>query len=329
MLGIEPEIVLFGLAVGVLIGLTGIGGGSLMTPLLIMVLGVAPVTAIGTDLAYGAVTKTFGGASHLRKGTVDLTIAGWLGAGSVPGTILGVVLVSRLHAAYGQSFDQVLLACLAGALVVVAAITIVRALLLTQLATRERIGTLRLSGAGKLGAVALGFALGAILGLTSVGSGALIGVAMLLIFRLTPQRVAGTSVFLGAALLWVAGIGYIIGGNVDFSLMGSILIGSIPGVWLGSHFVDRVPDQALRVTLAAVLLGSALAMVSKAGAALPAAAIIGAPLAVGLLGYLLHRSGIRPAPPSRRPQAPSTAATPKAAAAALPTSTSRLRAPEH
>ena len=102
MLGIDPEIVLFGLGVGILIGLTGIGGGSLMTPLLIIVLGVHPVVAVGTDLTYGAITKTLGGYKHLRKGTVDLGVSKWLAYGGVPGALLGVLLVDRLHHAYGK-----------------------------------------------------------------------------------------------------------------------------------------------------------------------------------------------------------------------------------
>lgn len=295
MLGIKPEIVLFGIAVGILIGLTGIGGGSLMTPLLIIVLGTAPVTAIGTDLAYGAITKTFGGVSHLRKGTVDLRVCAWLGLGAVPGTLVGVILVSRLHSAYGREFEDVLLGVVASALLIVAAVILMRTLLASHLADKERHRP-QLTSRLKAITLALGLFLGTILGLTSVGTGALIGVAMMFLFRLTPQRVAGTSVFLGAALLWVAGLGYIAAGHVNFALMGNILIGSIPGVWLGSQLIDKVPDQALRVILAVVLLGSALAMASKAGANIPPAAIIGAPLGVGVLGYLLHRMRIRPAP---------------------------------
>lgn len=287
MLGIELQIVLFGLAVGVLIGLTGIGGGSLMTPLLIVVLGIAPVTAIGTDLAYGALTKSFGGFKHLRKGTVDLGVSRWLAFGSVPGTLLGVLLVDRLQSAYGAEFDQVLIGCVAAALVIVATVVLVRTLLLTHLASRER-ERFEFTAGTKASAVALGFVLGAILGLTSVGTGALIGVAMIVVFRLTPQRVAGTSVFHGALLLWVAALAYAVSGSIDYHLMMNILIGSLPGVWLGSHFVDKVPDQALRVTLGAVLLGSALTMVNKAGVPIPVAVIVAAPLATGLLGYLLH-----------------------------------------
>jgi uncharacterized protein len=315
MLGIEPEVVLFGFAVGVLIGLTGIGGGSLMTPLMIIVLGVAPVTAIGTDLAYSAITKTFGGINHLRRGKVDLTLALWLGLGGVPGALLGAIAVDRLKIADGKKFDDVLLGCIAAALLIVAIVVLVRSLLLTRLNSRER-ESFQFSVRTKAAAIVLGFVLGGILGLTSVGTGALIGVAMIVIFKLTPQRVAGTSVFLGVVLLWVAGLGYAAGANINFGLMGNLLIGSIPGVWLGSQVIDRVPEQALRVTLGVVLLGSALAMASKAGLELPAGVIIGVPVGIGLLAFLFYR--VRPdSPPAggAKPAAPVVVGPPLAAAA--------------
>jgi uncharacterized protein len=289
MLGISLEVVLFGLGVGILIGLTGIGGGSLMTPLLIIVLGVTPVVAVGTDLAYGAITKTLGGWRHLRKGTVDLTVSKWLAFGSVPGALLGVVLIDRLHKAYGKSFDHVLLACVAGALLIVAMVVLVRTFLLGHLAAGES-DTFDFTTRTRVAAAALGFVLGVILGLTSVGSGALIGVALIMLFRLTPQRVVGTDVFHAALLLWVAGLAHVISGNVDYGLMGNILIGSIPGVWIGAHFIDRVPAYALRVTLGAVLVGSSLAIVKNAGGHMPVGVIFGVPIAVGVLGFLLRHS---------------------------------------
>jgi uncharacterized membrane protein YfcA len=289
VLGIDPLIVLFGLGVGILIGLTGIGGGSLMTPLLIIVLGVQPVVAVGTDLAYGAVTKTLGGWRHLRKGTVDLTVSKWLAFGSVPGALLGVLLIDRLHKAYGKEFDHVLLACVAGALVIVASVVLVRTFLLGHLAAGER-ETFRFTTRTRIAAMAMGFVLGTILGLTSVGSGALIGVALIVLFRLTPRRVVGTDVFHAALLLWVAGMAHVISGNVDFGLMGNILIGSIPGVWIGTQFIDQVPAYRLRVTLGAVLLGSALAMIKNAGGAIPVGVIFGVPVAVIVGSFLLKRS---------------------------------------
>jgi uncharacterized membrane protein YfcA len=328
MLGLHPEIILFGLGVGVLIGLTGIGGGSLMTPLLIIVLGVQPVVAVGTDLAYGAITKTLGGYRHLRKGTVDLGVSKWLAFGGVPGTLLGVLIVDRLHHTYGKGFDKVLIGCVAAALLVVASVLLVRTLLLGHLAKHER-ETFRFTTRTGIAAIALGFVLGLILGLTSVGSGALIGVALILIFRLTPQRVVGSSVFVAALLLWVGGAAHAISGNVDYSLMANILIGSIPGVWIGAHFIDRVPDQALRVTLAAVLLGSALAMVNTAGGHVPVPVIFGAPVAVGVLGYLLRERSL-PSAPGAAMAAPETAPGTLAprGAPALAAAKARLTAPE-
>jgi uncharacterized membrane protein YfcA len=296
---IDPVVVAFGLGVGVLIGLTGIGGGSLMTPLLVIVIGVNPVVAVGTDLAYGAVTKTLGGFRHLRKGTVDLGVSKWLAFGSLPGALLGVLSLDRLHHAYGKGFDHVLLACVAGALLIVAATVLFRALLMPRLAERER-HTFAFTPRTKAAAVVIGFVLGAILGLTSVGSGALIGLALIAVFRLTPHRVVGTDVFHAALLLWVAALAHLAVGNVDFGLMGTILLGSIPGVLVGTSLSGHVPATALRPALGAVLLGSALAVVSKAGLYIPVGVIFGAPLGVGLAALLNHR--LRPA--ARPPTAP-------------------------
>jgi uncharacterized membrane protein YfcA len=291
---IDPLVIVFGLGVGVLIGLTGIGGGSLMTPLLILVVGIKPVVAIGTDLAYGAITKTVGGWKHLRMGTVDLGVTAWLAVGSLPGALAGVFLVDRLHGAYGDGFDTVLLAVVAGALLIVSAAIIVRTVVLGpyKLAETE---TYEFTTQRKIGAAAIGLVLGLMLGATSVGSGALIGPVLILLFRLTPRRVVGTDVAHAALLLWAAGIAHWIGGNVDFTLMGNILIGSLPGVWIGTALVPRVPVAALRPTLGCVLLGSALGVLTKAGVDVPVWVILGAPVMVGAAAFALHRSR-RPEP---------------------------------
>jgi uncharacterized protein len=284
----DPLVVLFGLGVGVLIGLTGIGGGSLMTPLLILVVGVQPVVAIGTDLAYGAITKTVGGWRHLRSGTVDLGVSKWMAFGSVPGSIAGVALLERLDLDV-----TVVLALVAGALMVVALAVLARALFAR--APRER-AAVPLTARSKAGAVTIGLVLGLVLGLTSVGSGALIGPALILLFRLTPRRVVGTDVFHAAIMLWAAGLAHWIGGNVDLALMGTILLGSVPGVWIGTALVGRVPVAFLRPALGCVLLGSALGVMTKAGLHLSAAAIVGVPLAVGAVSWLVHRLQFRKAP---------------------------------
>ncbi len=274
----DPIYILFGLGVGVLVGLTGIGGGSLMTPLLLLAGGVSPAVAIGTDLAYGAVTKTVGGWRHLRSGTVDLGISKWLAVGSVPGSLAGVAAVDLISA-------EALLFFVAAALLVAAVGILARAVLR---APRER-ETVEMDTRRRLGAIGMGLVLGALVGLTSVGSGALIGLVLILVFRLTPHRVVGTDVFHAAILLWTAGIAHGFAGNVDYLLAATILIGSIPGVWIGTALLPRVPAAGLRPALGCVLLAAALGVLSKAGADVPATAIVGVPLAIGLAAYVLHR----------------------------------------
>src|SRR4051812_39743291 len=216
---LDPMIIAFGLGVGILIGLTGIGGGSLMTPLLIIFAGVQPVVAIGTDLAYGAVTKTVGGWRHLRKGTVDLGVSKWLAFGSVPGSLVGVWIADKI----GKDDENALLWGVAIMLMIVSFTILFRALFMRKAIERER-DSVDLTIGARVSAVAIGLVLGFLLGLTSVGSGALIGLALILVFRLTPHRVVGTDVFHAAILLWSAGIAHWISGNVDFTLMGNILI---------------------------------------------------------------------------------------------------------
>ncbi len=284
----DPLVVAFGLGVGILVGMTGIGGGSLMTPLLILFAGVPPTVAIGTDLAYGAVTKTVGGWRHLRKGTVDLGVSKWLAFGSVPGSLVGVALLNH----FGDDLNDGLLVAVAGALLVVSLSILFRALFLRAAVGRER-HSVELTGKAKASATGIGLVLGIILGVTSVGSGALIGLALILVFRLTPHRVVGTDVFHAAILLWSAGLAHWATGNVDLGLMATILIGSIPGVLVGTALIDVVPADVLRPALGCVLLGSALGVLSKAGLDVPAVAIIGVPALVGVAAWLLHRS--RPA----------------------------------
>lgn len=287
----DPLIVVFGLGVGILVGLTGIGGGSLMAPLLILGAGVQPVVAIGTDLAYGAITKTVGGWRHLKAGTVDMGLSIWLAVGSVPGSLVGVYALDRLHERYGEDFDPVLLTLVAVMLLVVAVAILFRAMFLGRLIARER-DTVELRRGTKALAIAIGAAIGVLLGLTSVGSGALIGLALILIFHMTPHRVVGTDVFHAAVLLWVAGFAHFVSGNVDLMLTANILAGSIPGVWFGAWLMQRVPSNGLRPVLGCVLLGSALAVMSKAGVDIPVTAIVGVPLAVGFFAAVMYR--IRP-----------------------------------
>ncbi len=278
----DPLIIAFGLGVGVMVGLTGMGGGSLMTPLLILVFGVTPVTAVGTDLAYAAVTKTVGGYKHFRQETVDLRLSSWMAVGSVPAAVSGVYVLELLERAYGADFDSLLLALLSGALLFTGVAVLVRALFLPKLIERER-ETVELERRHKVGAVTVGVFVGFILGVTSAGSGALIAVALIMVFRLVPTRVVGTDVFHAAILLWAAATAHLVAGNVDFALAGTILLGSLPGVWLGSHWSVRIPVSTLRTALGLVLVGAGLGIASKAGADVPAPVIAAVPLALAAL----------------------------------------------
>ncbi len=298
-------LVAFGLGVGILVGMTGIGGGSLMTPMLILVFGVQPVTAIGTDLAYAAVTKTVGGWKHLRQKTVDITLSSWMAVGSVPAAVGGVYVLTLLEDWLGRDFEDAVIAILAGALLLTGAATLVRAFL-KSMHERER-DTIEMERRHKVAAVVLGVCVGFVLGVTSAGSGALIAVGLILLFRLAPQRVVGTDVFHAAILLWAAGLAHVTAGNVDFGLAGTILLGSVPGVWLGSHWSVRVPEAVLRGTLAVVLIGAGMALLAKAGLGIPTLALVPFPVAVvGLIVFTAvreHRA--RERPPSIRPAADS------------------------
>jgi uncharacterized protein len=279
---VDPAIVAFGLGVGVLVGMTGIGGGSLMTPLLILVFGIKPVTAVGTDLAYGAVTKTLGGWRHLRQGTVDMTLSWWMALGSVPAAVGGVYVLELLERAYGDEFDELLIVVLAITLLFTGIMTLTRALFLKALHDKER-DTIEMTTRNKVYAIVLGATVGFVLGVTSAGSGALIAVGLILLFRLVPSRVVGTDIFHAAILLWAAAAAHLVAGNVDFSLAGNILIGSLPGVWIGSNLTLRVGAAVLRTTLALVLIGAGLALLTKAGAGIPGLVIAAFPAAIAIL----------------------------------------------
>lgn len=278
----DPYIIFFGLAVGVLVGLTGVGGGSLMTPLLVLVFGVKPVTAIGTDLAYAAVTKTVGGYKHFRQGSVDLSLSTWMALGSVPAAIGGVYALAAIERATGASFDSTLMAVLAGAILFTGIVTLARALFLKHLADNER-EEITLERRHKLAAVVIGILVGFMLGVTSAGSGALIALALILAFRLVPRRVVGTDIFHAAILLWAAALAHLVAGNVDFALAGTLLIGSVPGVWLGSQWSVQLPPATLRTVLGVVLIGAGLGLATKAGLDVPVPLLAAVPVAIAIV----------------------------------------------
>jgi uncharacterized membrane protein YfcA len=294
----DPLVIIFGLGIGFLVGMTGMGGGSVMTPQLILFVGTAPVTAVGSDIAYAAITKTVGGWRHFKLRTVHLGLSLWLAVGSVPAAIAGVWVIAILRRHFGGSFDEVVLTMLAIALIVVGTIVLVRSLFMTKAKNGER-EHFTLERRDKVRAVLIGATTGFVIGLTSAGSGTLIAVFLIVLFRMTPKRVVGTDVFHAAILLWAAGIAHWIGGNVDFGLVGTILIGSIPGVWIGSHVTVRLPSGFVRVALGIVMISSSLALFNKAGVEVPWAVVI------ALVAILVIALGIQQLSRRQRPVQPS------------------------
>ncbi len=273
----DPLIVVFGLGVGILVGMTGVGGGSLMTPLLILVFGVKPVLAIGTDLGYAAITKTLGGWRHFRSGAVDMPLSLWMAVGSIPGALFGVGIIEQLHVD-----EDALILMVAAAVLFTGLMTVGRALLLPPKDERHSI---EMTGSDRIKAVGLGVAVGIVLGMTSAGSGALIAVGLLMLFRMNPRRVVGTDVFHAAILLWAAGIAHWVGGNVDFVLAANILLGSVPGVVIGAALSDKAPQGLLRTSLGLVLIGSGIVTVQKGD---PSVWPIAAAVAAIGLGAILY-----------------------------------------
>jgi uncharacterized membrane protein YfcA len=269
------ELSLAGLLVGVLVGLTGMGGGSLLTPLLVLGFGFNPAVAVGTDILHGAAFKSVGAVRHRTLGTVQARLSGWMFIGSAPMSLAGVALATWLARNYGDDAES------AGRTILGIALAVGGAATFAKLFLRPRDvpdGKFVLTRRDRIAAVAIGAIGGFVVGLTSVGSGVFFALTMLIVFPLRSSKVVGTDIFHAAALLWVAGIGHLVAGNVDMGAIGWLLVGSIPGVLIGSPLAVRVPDRLLRATLAAILLLSGLKLVEVPGGDVVLA--IGAVLAV-------------------------------------------------
>jgi uncharacterized membrane protein YfcA len=273
--GVHLEYSLAGLLIGLLVGMTGMGGGSLMTPMLVLLFGFKPTVAIGTDILHGAIFKSFGAVRHRQLGTVNLSLTAWMLLGSAPLSLAGVGAATALEHAYGDGWESAAKKVLGGALLLCGAAFLVKAFL----RPRPAAGTFHLSRDDRARALAIGVIGGFIVGLTSVGSGTFFGLTMMLFFPLSMAQVVGTDIVHAAALLWVAGAGHIVAGNVDFQAMAWLLLGSVPGVLVGSHYTVRAGDRVLRVALAATLFLSGVKLVDFPGANL----VVVAGAAVALL----------------------------------------------
>jgi uncharacterized protein len=254
------QFVLTGLLIGILVGMTGMGGGSLMTPILVIVFGFKPTLAVGTDILHGAIFKTVGAIRHRRLGTVHMQLSGWMLAGSAPMSLLGVVLATHLKHVYGEHAQTVMSYILGGALLFGAFGLAAKSLMKAKVIGED--DRFDMVWRDRFAALAIGAVGGFIVGLTSVGSGTFFGLTMLFVFPLRAHKVVGTDILHAAALLYVAGFGHIVAGNVDMHAVGWLLIGSIPGVLIGSQYSVRFPEEVLRLTLANVLALSGLKLVN-------------------------------------------------------------------
>jgi hypothetical protein len=241
-----------GFLVGLLVGVTGVGGGSLMAPILILIFGVAPTTAVGTDLLFAAATKTVGGAIHHAKNSADLKVVGRLAIGSIPAAIITVAILNSLH--WSQVKQGWLPTALGLVLVATAVATLARPVLhrlVLRRGTRETMLRWQFALTILSGAI-----LGVLVTLTSVGAGALGATLLILLYplRLDTKQVVGTDIVHAIPLTLIAGIGHFMIGSVDGMLLLNLLIGSIPGIIIGALLVQRVSEKLVRYALSVVLV---------------------------------------------------------------------------
>ncbi|MDQ3921269.1 MAG: sulfite exporter TauE/SafE family protein [Actinomycetota bacterium] len=255
---IDPAPALFGLLVGFLVGLTGVGGGSLMTPFLIAIMQLPAPTAIGTDMVYATVTKMTGSVQHYRQRSVNLEVAIFLGVGSIPASLLGVQTLEWIKTSYdAETVRNVMVTIIAATLVLVGASLIFKAFLPERwIKGRKTVwdGNSRMSLKRRLATILFGATGGYLVGLTSIGSGSVMAVILLLLYPLTPAVVVGTDIAHAMVLSLVTGFAHISHGNVDFTLAGTLLLGSIPGVLIGSRMAPRLPGRPLTIILAVMLV---------------------------------------------------------------------------
>ncbi|HKK16918.1 MAG TPA: sulfite exporter TauE/SafE family protein [Gammaproteobacteria bacterium] len=246
---------LAGFTVGFIVGMTGVGGGSLMTPLLVLVFGLKPAVAVGTDLLYAAITKCGGIFVHNKKGSIEWRIVGLLSLGSIPSSILAVYLLKYMDKA-GIDYSNLITSSLSIALILTSVVLLFK-VPLQKLGQNERFDAIRtLHRQLQLPmTLAAGILLGFLVTLSSVGAGAL-GAAILFFLypRLPSIRIVGTDLAHAVPLTAVAGLGHLHLGTIDFSILLSLLVGSLPGIYIGSHVANHLPEKIMRPALASMLL---------------------------------------------------------------------------
>jgi uncharacterized protein len=243
--------------VGIVVGLTGIGGASLITPMLILVFQVPPAIAVSSDVMAATLMKIVGGIKHWRQQTLDLQIAKWLAFGSVPGALIGVAILHRIRQTSSLDLDAILLQLIGAAILLVTGIALIQMLLLIfapqlQLPALPKLNLSTLSG--KIWTIAIGAVLGCIVGLTSVSSGSMFALVLIAFFQLETCKLVGTDIFQAAILLTFTAIGHLTLGTVDWSLVLPIWLGSVPGVIVGAKLCQSAPQRVLRFGIYSILV---------------------------------------------------------------------------
>jgi uncharacterized protein len=248
---LQPSYSMAAFAVGILVGMTGVGGGSLMTPILILLFGIHPATAVGTDLLHAAVTKTAGSVVHGRNRTIEWRLVRRLAAGSIPTTVATIAALSAINI-NGPLARDLIDAVLAVALIVTAMTLVFRNRMVARYSRRfDALADRHIAAI----TVAVGAVIGVLVSISSVGAGAIGVTALVLLYpKLPAARVVGSDIAHAVPLTLVAGIGHWFLGSIDFTIFASLIVGSVPGILLGSYAALRVPERALRVVLAVTLL---------------------------------------------------------------------------
>jgi uncharacterized membrane protein YfcA len=263
---IDPYIVLGSAIVGLLVGMTGAGGGALMTPMLILLFGVKPSTAISSDLVAAFVMRPIGAAVHLRAGTVNLRLVRWMVLGSVPAAFLGSFL---LHLLGNSKSAQQNIEIVLGAALLTGAAAMVLRFGIDRATGQRRLGTVREIAARPAPTLAIGVVGGLIVGLTSVGSGSLMIVLLLFVYpMLGANQLVGTDLTQAVPLTLAAALGALIFGHIEIGLTASLIIGSVPAVFIGSLLSSSVPDRFIRPVIAFVIFASGLKYVGVGTTAL-------------------------------------------------------------
>jgi uncharacterized membrane protein YfcA len=240
-----------GLLVGFLVGLTGMGGGAVMTPLLILLGWARPVVAVGTDLLWGAITKAAGAVVHSRQRTVDMTIVKRLALGSIPGALAGLAVLAHLHSRGADAMDRLVVRVLGVALIAVAVSLFVRFLRPRREVAPTRAGSTHPAWVTSLVGAVVGF----LVSLTSVGSGSLIIACLVVLYPALPlRRIVGSDITHALLLVGVSALGHLGIGSVNVPLLLGLLLGSIPGVWIGSRLGAVFPERVLAPVLATTLM---------------------------------------------------------------------------